>query len=182
MIEFETFLEQILEGYRSSYDVERIEDGGMLVATAHLHMSQGQHVALKEIEMWSADFDEYVYIYRIPHLTVEQAQKAIQESYDDGFPRIKLEHVSFRHQHMCTRLVALVIYDDSEEEALKVLRKCKIYQSFQFSLKGWMEVHTAAVCLNEGEIVSNRYGRETAKFLKIHVDHYLQHVKPKQII
>jgi hypothetical protein len=115
----------------------------------------------------------------VSHLTDQAAEEAIQRAYDDGFPRIKLDHVSFRHQHMCTRLVALFLYDDAEEEALKRIRKCKIYHSFQFSLKGWMEMHTAGVNLTDDSVVSNRYGRETAKFLKMHVNHYHSHVGSK---
>ena len=161
MIEYEPFLNQILDGYRSNYNVALCKPGDELVASAELHMTQGQHVIFKEFTMWQADDDE------------------IKRAYDDGFPRIKLDHVSFRHQHMCTRLVALFLYDDADEEALKAIRKCKIYHSFQFSLTGWMEMHTAGVSLTDGSVVSNRYGRETAKFLKMHVEHYAKHVESK---
>lgn len=172
MIEFEPFLNQILDGYRTNYDVSLCEGQNGPVATAELHMKEGQHLIFKEFEMWSADNDEYVYIYRYPHLDAETARKTIDEAYEVGFPKIKLDHVDFKHQHMCTRLVALFICDDADEDALKAVKKCRIYHSFQFSLKGWMEMHTAAICLNDGSIVSNRYGRETAKFLKMHAEHY----------
>ena len=179
MIEYEPFLNQILDGYRTNYNVALCKPGDELVASAELHMTQGQHVIFKEFTMWQADDDEYVYIFHIPHLTSGSVEAAIKRAYDDGFPRIKLDHVSFRHQHMCTRLVALFLYDDADEEALKAIRKCKIYHSFQFSLKGWMEMHTAGVSLTDGSVVSNRYGRETAKFLKMHVEHYAKHVESK---
>ena len=179
MIEYEPFLNQILDGYRSSYNVAAGKPGDELVATADLHMTQGQHIIFKEFTMWSADDDEYVYIYRIPHLTDEAVEAAISRTYDDGFPRIRLDHVTFRHQHMCTRLSALFLYEDAEEAALDRIKKCRIYKSFQFSLKGWMEMHTAGVSLTDGSVVSNRYGRETAKFLKMHVDHYHSHVGSK---
>ena len=178
MIEFEAFIEQLLGGYRSSYDIEKVNNPeDELYATAHMHMEQYQKLLFKEFKTSQSDADEYVYFYRTPHLTAKKAQELIQRSYDDGFPRIKLEHVTFRHQHMCTRLVAIVICDEADEEALKVIKKSKIYKSFQFSLKGWMEVHTAVLELGTGEVVGNSYGRETAKFMKKHVEHYLkQHV------
>ena len=179
MIEYEPFLNQILDGYRSNYNVVKTESEDELAATAELHMTQGQHVVFKEFTMWQADDDEYVYIFRIPHLTAGSVESAISRSYDDGFPRIKLDHVNFRHQHMCTRLVALFLYDDADEEALKAIRKCKIYHSFQFSLKGWMEMHTAGINLTDASVVSNRYGRETAKFLKMHAEHYAKRVGSK---
>ena len=42
-----------------------------------------------------------------------------------------------------------------------------------------MEMHTAGVNLTDDSVVSNRYGRETAKFLKMHVEHYRTHVGSK---
>lgn len=178
MIDYSEFLNQILDGYRSNYDVSLEDSGdGYLVARAHSHVQHGQHLVFKEFEMWSADDDEYVYIFRVTHLTSALARELIDFSYNDGFPRIKLDHVDFKHQHMCTRLVAVILFDTADDEALKVIRKCRIYKSFQFSLKGWMEMHTLALSLSDGGLTNNRYGRETAKFLKKHVDHYDKHVK-----
>ena len=175
MISYAPFLKQMLDGYRSNYNVSEAENEfDELVATAELHMKQGQHLVFKEFEMWSADDDEYVDVFRTPHLTVSIAEECINRAYEDGFPKIKLDHVNFRHQHMCTRLVALFMYDDADEDALKVLKKCRIYKSFQFSLKGWMEMHTAGINLTDDSVISNRYGRETAKFLKMHVEHYMK--------
>ena len=68
--------------------------------------------------------------------------------------------------HMCTRLVAVFLCDSADQAAVEEIEKCRIYKSFQFSLKGWMEFHTAAIDFGKESVVSNRYGRETAKFLK----------------
>jgi len=174
MIVFEEYIDSLLDGYRSSYDIEILNNEDELYATAHMHMEQIQKFIFKEFQMSAAEADEYVYVYRIPHLTVENAQNAIKRAYDDGFPKIELEHCTFRRQHMCTRLVALFICDDADEAALKIIKKCRIYKSFQFSLKGWMEVHTACLCLSDNNVVANSYGRETAKYLKKHVEHYLK--------
>ena len=173
MIDAKRFLDQILEGYKSSYDITRIEDAEEgLVAKAAMHVSESQCVIFKEFEMWTANADEYVYIYRFPHLTGELADKCIKEAYDDGFPLIDLDHVTIRHQHMCTHLVALFLCDTADAEAVKKIKKCRIYKSFQFSLKGWMEMHTDLITFTDEKVVTNRYGTSTAKFLKMHVEHY----------
>jgi len=178
MIDFKEFLEQIMNGYKSSYDLERFEDVEEgLVAKATLHMNQTQSFIFKEYQMYSASDDEYVYIYRFPKLTEEIASEYIQKTYDDGFPKIDLEHTSFNKQHMCTRLVALFLCDEAEDSAIKVIKKCRIRKSFQFSLKGWMEVHSEVVVMGDGRVASNSIGRETAKFLKKHVKHYLKNVQ-----
>ena len=122
--------------------------------------------------MWSADADEYVYVFRVAHLTEEIADASIKYAYDMGMPLIDLDHVSIKHQHMRTHLVALFICDTADMAAIKKIKKCKIYKSFQFSLKGWMEMHTDLLTLSDSKVYCNRYGTETAKFLKIHVEHY----------
>lgn len=174
---YDIFLDQILDGYSASYDIERIEDSTEgLVAKLHMHIEEGQHLILKEIKMWSADADEYVYIFRVPHLTDEVCEKLIQEAYDMGMPLIDLDHISFNNQHMCTHLVALFIVDEADAAAVERVKKCKIYKNFLFSIKGWMEMHTAMVNLTDGSVAANRYGKSTGDYLKMHIDHYRSNV------
>lgn len=173
MLDYNNLFDQLLDGYQANYDIERIENGeDGLVAKAHMHVSESQCAIFKEFEMWTADADEYVYIYRIPHLTDALAEKIINFVHADGMPLIKLDHVTIRNQHMCTHLVALFLCDTADEDAIKRVKKCRIYKSFQFSLKGWMEMHTDLLTLSDEKIYANRYGKDTAKFLKMHVDHY----------
>jgi len=173
MIEYERFLPQMLDGYRAGFDVvEHEEQREGLVAEAHMHVIQSQCLVFKELQMWTADADEYVYIYRVPHLTGELCKKYIDEAYSDGMPKIDLDHVSFKKQHMCTHLVALFLCDEIDPEAAARIRKCKVYKNFLFSIKGWMEMHTAAVNLSDGTVIFNRYGKETAKYLRSHVEYY----------
>lgn len=173
MIDYKVFFEQLLKGYSSSYDIERIgENSEGLVAKAHMHVEESQCMVFEELKMWTADADEYVYIYRIPNLTEDICKKLIDETYNVGVPNIKLEHVSLKKQHMRTNLVAVFICDKAEEGAIKLIKKCKIYKNFMFALKGWMEMHTALLLTEDGSVVSNRYGRGTGDYLRKHIDHY----------
>lgn len=173
MIDYKVFADNLLKSYSANYDITQNDNEDVLFATAHMHMEQQQKFILKEFVMSSADADEYVYFFRIPHLTVAAFDEAVQRAYDDGFPRIKLDHVTFKHQHMCTRLVVVFLCDEADEDAVKKLKKCRIYKSFQFSLKGWMEVHTDMLRLSDGTVAFNSFGRDTAKFLKKQADKYL---------
>jgi len=173
MIDYEAFKSQLINGYRSNYDIEEIENSeNGLVARLHMHVLESQCVVFEELRMWDANADEYVYVYRIPHLTDELCEAAIKYAHADGLSHIDLDKISFKHQHMCTHVVALFLCDTADEKAIKRIKKCRIYKSFQFSLKGWMDMHTDLITLTDSNVYSNRYGRETAKFLKMHVKHY----------
>ncbi len=176
MIDYKEFLEQLLKGYSSSYDIEKMDNDEGLVAKAHMHVEESQCMVFEELKMWTADADEYVYIYRIPHLTDEICKKLIEEAYGLGMPNIKLEHVNLKNQHMRTNLVALFICDTADEGAIKLVKKCKIYKNFMFALKGWMEMHTALIQLSDGSVDANRYGKGTGDYLRKHIDHYRSNV------
>ena len=174
MINYSILLDNLLKGYQCSYDVERIgekEKETSLVAKAHFHVEESQCVVFKEFSMWTAESDEHVFIFHTKRLTLEIAKQIIEYTYSEGFPLIKLEHTSIKHQHMCTRLVALVIAEETTPEAVKILKRCKIYKNFNFSLKGWMEMHTVAVNLETGQVTGNRYSRDTVRYIKELISH-----------
>lgn len=158
----DTFLDKLLDAYSTSYDITPAQHPQLpLAATAHCHVTETQYALFKSAVMNRANNDEYVYFFSLPHLTDALCQQCIDYAYTDGMDKINpADH------HMCTRLVALFLCDSADDAAVKRLKKCRIYKSFQFSLQGWMEFHTAAVDFGKESVVSNQYGRDTAKFLK----------------
>ena len=164
--EIKEFLNQVLAGYAGNYDIEEkeIREGELpLAATAVLHVSESGFVLSRKAEMWSANSDEYVYFFTVPTLTDSLTEEAIRYAYDDGMSHIDLVG---KKNHMCTRITAVFLCEGAEEAALERVRKCRLYKSFQFSLKGWMEFHAVAVDLGKESVTGNHYGRQTAEFMR----------------
>lgn len=158
----DAFLKTLYRAYSSSHDITELALPELPVtALAHCHVDEEQYVLFKNAVMSHYNNDEYVYFFSLPQLTEAQYQKCVDYAYQDGMARIDPDN-----DHMCTRIVALFLCDSADAGAVKRLKRCRIYKSFQFSLKGWMEFHTAAVDFGKESVVSNRYGHETAKFLK----------------
>ena len=158
----DAFLDKLLRAYSTSYDIETVQHPELpLSATAHCHETVTQYALFKSAVMNHSNNDEYVYFFTLPHLTDALCQQCIEYAHADG-----MEKIDPANHHMCTRLVALFLCDSMDEAAAERLKKCRIYKSFQFSLQGWMEFHTAAVDFGKESVVSNGYGRDTAKFLK----------------
>lgn len=158
------FWRMIEQGYAENYDITNIEPGTTelpLIATAAMHMQESGYVLSRKAEMWSANSNEHVYFYSADSLTPEECEKCIDFAYTDGMSKIDLEGDS---NHMCTRVVAIFLCDDFSEASLDVVKSCKIYKNFKMGLRGWMEVHAVAVDLNSGNVIHNKYGRDTAKF------------------
>ncbi|MCR5344804.1 MAG: hypothetical protein K6E46_01950 [Lachnospiraceae bacterium] len=174
MIEYKPFLDDMLTGYANSYDVERINEyneDSPLVAKAHFHVVESQCLIFKEFSMWTAEADEYVFTYYVKKLTEDKARELIKKTYEEGFTLINLEDKNLKKQHMCTRIVAVIITDGATDEALKVIKRCRIYKNFKFSLKGWMEMHVASVDLTKAKVTGNPYSKDTVKFLKTLISH-----------
>lgn len=155
-------LERILRSYAPFYDIERIEDAeGPLVAKAAFHEHGTGYLLVKKAELYSADRHEYVWIFSLPHLTEADFHKYVDQVVTEGMPL-----VDPKPGHMSTNLVALFVCEDADEEALTAAKKSRIRKSFQFSLRGWMEVQTVITEMRRASVTENLYAGNTAKFLK----------------
>jgi len=158
----DAFLEKILKNYTSCYDIERISPAeDYLTARAQFHEHQSGYVLVRRAEMWSADRHEYVWFYRIPELTQELFRTCMERTLAESQAYVKPEA-----GHMCSNVVAIFICERVQPEAEAALRKYRYRKSFQFSLKGWMEVHAAAVGMEADAVTANSAARATQQFLE----------------
>ena len=156
------FLERLLQGYSSYYDVTRMEETeAPLAATAFFHVHSAQYIVFKEAEVWSANCNEYIYVFDVPVLTDKIAAECIARAEKDGIPRVKPGK-----GHMSSFVDAVFVCDECTPEGLKVLKKHRNRKSFHYSLHGWMEVHTAAVDLGKGTVAGNYSNTEAVNYLK----------------
>lgn len=137
------------------------EDGYPLVARCDFFEHSQKYVISRKAELWSADREEFLYLFSVHELTMDLFEKCRDYVYDDG-----MERLSAGPGHMYTYLTAVFLCDTCDAKVVRALKKTRIYKSFHFSLHGWMDHHTALVELSTGQIDANPGGRHTAKFLK----------------
>lgn len=160
----DTLFERLVEGYTENYDFQPVDaeiQGLPLAGRASMHMSESGYVLTRKAQMWSADSDEHVFFYSMDTLTDELCAKGIMYAYDEGMKLIDPQ----KPNHMCTSIVAIFICNDADEEAISRIKECRLYKSFKMSLNGWMEFHAICATLSDEKVVSNRYGKDTAKFI-----------------
>ena len=139
----EEALDKLCHSYSGYFDVVRHEEPkGYLVAEAGLHIHSEKYVLVKAAKLWEADNNEYVYIFSAPVLTKEI------------------------FEHMCSYITAIFLCDTCEPDALRALRRTRIYKSFKLAFHGWMDYHTGVVELSTGKTAANGSGRSTAQLLK----------------
>lgn len=161
-MERQEFLDIVLKSYAPYYDIETLENTeGPLVAKASYHEHGTGYLLVKKAELYTADKHEYVWFFSVPRLTGELYQSFLDQVVAEGLPM-----VDPKPGHMSTALSAVVICDEAGEDALAAAKKCRIRKSFQFSLRGWMEVQTVIAEMGRSEVTGNTFARDTAEFLK----------------
>lgn len=158
----EEVLSRLLNAYSTWYDLTRCNEGDApMVASGVFHETGTSYILSKKAKMWSAKRNEYIYFFSMPHLTLPLFEECVAKARALGEPQIVPDP-----EHMSSYIVAEFLCDTADEDAVLALKQYRHRKSFQFSLQGWMEVHTALAELGKDSVVSNPDGRQTAKFLK----------------
>lgn len=158
----EEMIESLLRNYQGYFDVRQCtEEEAPLVAECAFHVSSSKYVLIKKAKLWEANCHEYLYLFSVPVLTEDVYRWCESYVYENGMKLIKPDR-----NHMYTYLSAVIVAESADKTAVKLLKRCHKHKDFQFSLKGWMDFHTAMVQLDSESVYTNYSGREKAKFLK----------------
>lgn len=155
-------IEILLKSYTAYYDITDYKaERAPLRALCEYYEHAEKYMVSRKVSLWSADSEEFIYLFDVPHLTLEIFEACKKAAYEDGMERL---HIG--PGHMYSYITPIIVCDACDADALKALKRCHIYKSFHFSLHGWMDFHAAAVIGDSDRIESNRAGRSTAKILK----------------
>lgn len=158
----QNIIELLLKSYEAYYNITDYgADRRPLRALCEYYEHAEKYMVSRKVSLWSADSEEFIFLFDLPHLSMETFDLCKTVAYGEG---MKLLHIG--PGHMYSYITPIIVCDTCDEEAVKALKKCHIYKSFRFSLHGWMDFHAAAVIGDSDRIESNRAGRTTAKILK----------------
>ncbi len=156
-----SFAEYFLDDLSAYFNIYPDETESPLAARCEYHVRDEKYVLTRKAQLWAAESNEYLYLFSMPHLSMENMAACRQMALDDG-----MERIHPHSQHMYSYITAVFLYDTADEDALNELKRYKKSVSFKLSLHGWMEYRIAAVDVSTANIVSNRRGREVKKSLK----------------
>jgi hypothetical protein len=155
-------VDKLLDSYAAYYNINVNEsEPAELVARCDFFQHTQGSMLVKNDKQWQYTSEEFIYLFNIEHLTEDCVSRFIEYAREDGLSRLNIGP-----RHMFSYITPVIICSEADENALKALKKCRISKSFQFSLYGWMEVHTAVLEVNNNIISTNRSGKSVAKVLK----------------
>lgn len=158
----ETALKKLLESYQAYFNIHMVENEPEgLVAVCDFFERSEKYVLSRKAELWSANCEEFIYLWSVEHLTLELFEKIRDFTKEKGFGRANIGP-----GHMYTYITPIILCDTCDDAAKKAVKKCRIYKSFRFSLHGWVDFHIAVFEAAGGSISTNRSGKCVEKILK----------------
>ena len=137
----ETAISTLLDSYRAYFNITLFEEEQKpLTAVCEFFEHSERYVLSRKAQLWASEAEEFIYLFDVDHLTLETYEKFRDYAREDGMKRANIGP-----GHMYTYITPIFICDSCDDDARKALKKCRIYQSFRFSLHGWMDFHTAIV-------------------------------------
>lgn len=157
----ETMLAKLHDAYTVYFDrVEASSTVPHLSACYDFHSTNECFVISKKVKLWSAETNEYVYVFSLPHLDVQAFESCRDHALEQGMAKVH-PHLD----HKSSFISAVFVCDSISEEAAKALVKTRIHKDFLFSLKGWMDFRAAAVELSSGNAHVNGAARDMKEFM-----------------
>ena len=156
-------LEKLLVVYQNYFDILRDVsiDGVTFPATAEFHSRSEKYVLVKAAQIWATESNEYAYFYIADKLGADELDKVYQTARDAGLKLVKPHS-----EHMYSYVTLVILADEIDKDVKEAIKKIRFEKSFRLSLHGWMEFRIAAINLSNGEIITNRKGKDVRAILE----------------
>ena len=157
----ETMLAKLHDAYTVYFDsVEASSTAPHLSACYDFRATNECFVISKKVKLWSAETNEYVYVFSLPHLDMQTYEACRDHAHEQGMAKVR-PHLD----HKSSFITAVFVCDSISEEAAKALAKTRIHKDFLFSLKGWMDFRAVAVELSSENTYVNGAARDMKEFM-----------------
>ena len=154
--------EKLLKGYQRYYNIYPAEaEQAPLVARCDYFEHSEKYVISRKAELWSADSEEFLYLFEVQHLTEEVYRACMHLATEDGMGRMNIGP-----GHMYSYITVVIVCDTADEAAVRALKKSRLHKSFHFSFHGWMDYRAALVTGETGRVETNGAGRCMTKVMK----------------
>ena len=157
----EAMLAKLHDAYTVYFDAVDVPEAvPHLAACYDFHSTNECFVISKKVKLWSAETNEYVHVFSVPHLDEQTFAACREHALDLGMKKVH-PHID----HKSSYITAIFLCESITEDAAKALEKTRIHKDFLFSLKGWMDFRTAAAELSTGRVFVNGAARDMKEFM-----------------
>lgn len=156
--------EKLMSAYSHNYDLTRdveTEEGGSFPAMAHYFLRDEHYLVRRDKQFYATEQHDYTYFLLADHLDAETLRREIERTREAGLREIKPHK-----EHMCSYVTLVILADEIDPEAKKLIKRTRFQKNFRLALHGWMEYHIAAMECSTLSFLSNPAGRVARKTLE----------------
>ena len=158
----EQMLAKLRDAYTVYFDEADVPEGAPHLASHYVFYCTNEcYMLSKKVTLWSAETNEYVYVFSLPELTASAYAACRDKALALGMPEIRPHF-----DHRSSFITAVFVCDHVTDDAAREVAGTRIHKDFMLSLKGWMDFRAAAVDLSNGAVSVNRAARELKGFLR----------------
>lgn len=156
-------MSKLLESYEYYYNIleNDVESDLPIAFRAEFHARDEGYVLIKKAKIWAAESNEYVYVFSVPNLDAQMAERCMDYALEDGLPKVEPHP-----EHKDSYIIAVFLADIISPEAQKAIRGRKFHKDYKFGMMGWSSMKTAAVELEKEMVLTNKMGGNLEKFFK----------------
>lgn len=162
-ITLEQRLNKLLDAYSHAYDVERnvAAEDTIYPAMATYFLRDENYLISKKHVLSAMEQHEYVYFLHTDHLSAEELQEHIERTKAAG-----LSLVHPHKEHMFSNVGLVVLANNIDPEAKKLLKRTRFRKYYKLGLQGWTEYQLAAMETSTNRFYSNPAGLGARKNLE----------------
>jgi hypothetical protein len=130
---------------------------------AQYFLRNERYMISKKITIYGVENNEYCFIKRFPELDEYKLQQ-----YLNHLEMAVEDFVKPHEEHMSSMITGVILLPKKCNEALiDKIKKFKFHKNFALGFKGWADIRLIIVFLDEGEVISNKKGKEVANIYKL---------------
>lgn len=154
-------LQKVLRAFEKFYTIKACDVDLPFCALAEFHAHGEQFFLTKAAKVADIDTNEYVFFAREKFLDAARLADLADEAWERGSRFIE---PYFGHKNSDVSLV--VLSDESDSDAKKLVRKLRRYKSYKFGIYGWSALNVSFCDFSSREVFSNSRGVNLKKNLQ----------------
>lgn len=154
-------LQKVLRAFEKFYTVKTCDVAEPFCAFAEFHAHGEQFFLTKAAKVADIDTNEYVFFAQEKFLDAARLADLAEEAWKRG---LRFVNPYFGHKNSDISLVILA--DESDSEAKKIVRKFRQYKSYKFGIYGWSAFNVSFCDFSSRNFFSNSRGENLKKNLQ----------------
>lgn len=150
----DAFLLELIDSYRSYFDIDMREDGALRCIASYHSRTEG-YVLTKKVGIWAVKDDEYVLFYLLDQLTEDSLNDVISKSLALSEGLIVPDG-----NHRSSMLTSIIVCRTAEPKCVKRIQGYRFHRNFKFMLNGWMDHRMVLMSLDDSVHTSDRLGKD----------------------